>query len=726
MADGMPAIPNFGFMNNPMLMDPGMMAAMNRQQYAMGLLGQSSDASPIRSPWQAVARGLSGVLGGYQLNQAQQQMQDYATGSRQAMADLYRDAPVISAPVPQAPSFQTAPQQTSAGPSSMPPGNTYAGQIMAHEGVGKNPNSTASGYGGFLTSTWNNFAQANPQLFQGMSPDQILAARNDPKMGAAATNWLAAQNATVLTNANVQPTGQSLGIAHYVGARPAAQIMQASDDTPVAGIVGPAAVNANPELRTMTAGQMKARYANMQDPIFIGATSTQPGSGGAAIGTQSTGSPIADAQRASAAYGVQMATQLRDMAARAAQSPYAAVRAMAPQFYQQSVQAAQMGRFQMIGTNQNGSPMIMDRGTGEMHFGPSTETLSDPSTGNIIGKDGRIIAPGGWGPAGTGGPGGPGGTSAPGGPGGAGYTGNPQTASSYGVPTALGNPYSQYPLPKQGELTAQERVDANKQVSATDAQWQQANQRLIDMARLRQLTATDSAHGGVSDLLGDSLIAKGSRINAEQNNYAPLQEAENIIARLVPSEQLGTGVNQVGAQDLEHFKTMAPSLTLSGVAMNNAIAAAERQAQLAMDNNRFQHAYVNANGTTRGMQQAWDSYLTANPSFSQDPRTGAYVMNPNRPDYATWFRANTDPNTGLLRPGSAAPSAYQPGRTPVQPGQPAQPQQQQPPPPTAGPHTVTTTGTALPDPSQYAAGTVIHGDGRVFQQVKGAWKALNQ
>jgi hypothetical protein len=153
-------------------------------------------------------------------------------------------------------------------------GGTYEGAIAGHEGTGANPNSSASGIGQFLAPTWNAFAAANPDLFKGMSPDQILAKRSDPNLGAQAITWLAQQNAPTLAKAGVTPSGQSLGIAHYLGAGPAAQIMQAPDGDPVSKYVGSAAVKANPELGTMTVADMKRRYAAMPQPAFLGGSGT--------------------------------------------------------------------------------------------------------------------------------------------------------------------------------------------------------------------------------------------------------------------------------------------------------------------------------------------------------------------------------------------------------------------------------------------------------------------
>jgi hypothetical protein len=152
---------------------------------------------------------------------------------------------------------------------------TYEGAIAGHEGAGKNPNSSATGVGQFLDSTWQGFTAANPDLFKGMTPAQVQAARNDPTIGAKAITWLAQQNADALVKQGVTPSGQSLGIAHYLGAGPTVAIMGAPDSAPVKGFVSDAAVKANPELATMTAGQLRQRYANTPSPGFLGTATAE-------------------------------------------------------------------------------------------------------------------------------------------------------------------------------------------------------------------------------------------------------------------------------------------------------------------------------------------------------------------------------------------------------------------------------------------------------------------
>jgi hypothetical protein len=189
---------------------------------------------------------------------------------------------------------------TSTGSGGPATGGTYESAIGGIEGTGKNPNSSAAGTGAFLDSTWKDFAAANPDLFKGMTPQQILDARTDPNLGPVLGNkaitWLAQRNAGQL--GGIAPTGQSLGIAHYVGPGAAASIMAAPDNAPVSSFVGGDAVKANPELATMTAGQLKQRYANVPNPGFLkppGSAPTAQGGGPAPTLFAGPGAPTGGA-----------------------------------------------------------------------------------------------------------------------------------------------------------------------------------------------------------------------------------------------------------------------------------------------------------------------------------------------------------------------------------------------------------------------------------------------
>src|SRR5215469_11853866 len=165
---------------------------------------------------------------------------------------------------------------SSLGGGAATPG-TYEGAIGGLEGSGKNPNSSAVGGGQFLDGTWLDFASAHPELFPGMSRDQILAARSNPDLTNKAITWYAQQNAGALTKAGITPDGPSLALSHRLGPGDAVKVLQASDDAPVKNFVSEAAVKANPELGTMTVGQLKQRFAGVPAPGFLTTAQKPPG-----------------------------------------------------------------------------------------------------------------------------------------------------------------------------------------------------------------------------------------------------------------------------------------------------------------------------------------------------------------------------------------------------------------------------------------------------------------
>lgn len=191
------------------------------------------------------------------------------------------------------------------GPGTTPPSGdgTYAGTIGQIEGgPGKNPRSSAQGYGQFTDATWSDFMQAHPEYFAGMTPQQAMAARSDPtvgpKLGAAATEWLAQRDAASMKNFGATPTPQALGIAHYVGAGPAAAIMNAPDNMPVSAFVSPDAVSANPEIaKGLTVGQLKQRYAGLPAPSFMAAGGRGTQFAGPGVPTGTAAAPPAVAPR---------------------------------------------------------------------------------------------------------------------------------------------------------------------------------------------------------------------------------------------------------------------------------------------------------------------------------------------------------------------------------------------------------------------------------------------
>lgn len=126
----------------------------------------------------------------------------------------------------------------------------------------KNPNSSATGAGQFIASTWMNMMkQYRPDVVAGKSASEVLALRNDPTLSREMTAHYAEENAQFLRNQGLQATDGNVYLAHFLGPRGASQILKADPSASVAAIVGEDVVNANPFLRGMSASQVAA-WAN--------------------------------------------------------------------------------------------------------------------------------------------------------------------------------------------------------------------------------------------------------------------------------------------------------------------------------------------------------------------------------------------------------------------------------------------------------------------------------
>ena len=169
---------------------------------------------------------------------------------------------------------QSAPNPFSSGAFTQPAASPYAAATNAKEGTGKNPNSTSQGYGQFNDATWGDFAKANPQFFQGMTPQQISDARNNPKLGEVATQWNARRNAPILAANGAEPNGPNLGLAHFLGPKAAAAVVTAPAGTPVSNVlvntIGPEFtqqyIQANPQLGALTVDGLRRQYAGIPSP----------------------------------------------------------------------------------------------------------------------------------------------------------------------------------------------------------------------------------------------------------------------------------------------------------------------------------------------------------------------------------------------------------------------------------------------------------------------------
>ena len=163
------------------------------------------------------------------------------------------------------PAAQQPGQPAQGGGQQQPAGNGWMDRLTQDESGGNpnaaNPRSSARGSLQFIDGTWLKFAQARPDLFQGMSRDQILAARANPGLQRIAGEWYAQQNAQDLQASGYQPTPINLALSHRFGSGGAKAILGAQPGTPIEQVVGPEVVAANPDLKGRTTGNVVSQFA---------------------------------------------------------------------------------------------------------------------------------------------------------------------------------------------------------------------------------------------------------------------------------------------------------------------------------------------------------------------------------------------------------------------------------------------------------------------------------
>ena len=150
------------------------------------------------------------------------------------------------------------------GPSSGGAIGSFVDKVVGVESGGnataKNPNSTATGLGQFIESTWlRMFKQYFPDRAAGMTNAAILALRNDAETSRKMIELYAAENAKILQQAGLAVNEASLYLAHFLGPGGAKSLLSAPANTPVEEVLGSDQINSNRSiLAGKTTGQVVA------------------------------------------------------------------------------------------------------------------------------------------------------------------------------------------------------------------------------------------------------------------------------------------------------------------------------------------------------------------------------------------------------------------------------------------------------------------------------------
>lgn len=117
----------------------------------------------------------------------------------------------------------------------------------------RNPNSTATGNGQFIESTWLNlFRKYFPQEAENMGRDAILELRKNADVSAKLIELYARENAAALQKSGQAVTEANLQLAHFLGAEGAVKVLKSAAGTKIADLFTSAkekqAIAANPTI----------------------------------------------------------------------------------------------------------------------------------------------------------------------------------------------------------------------------------------------------------------------------------------------------------------------------------------------------------------------------------------------------------------------------------------------------------------------------------------------
>ena len=144
--------------------------------------------------------------------------------------------------------------------------DTFLDRLMRAESGGRdsaaNPRSTALGPYQFIKSTFLDLARRHFGVeVQELSEDDILKLRTNRAFARRCAETYSRENLAFLAEQGLQPTFGHLRLAFLLGPYAAARVLQAAPATPVATVLGPGVIRANPFMARMSASNLIARTA---------------------------------------------------------------------------------------------------------------------------------------------------------------------------------------------------------------------------------------------------------------------------------------------------------------------------------------------------------------------------------------------------------------------------------------------------------------------------------
>ncbi|WP_027168475.1 M23 family metallopeptidase [Mesorhizobium sp. WSM3224] len=171
--------------------------------------------------------------------------------------ELYLNGEAID-PLGTVTSVATAVSVSSGGPGDSAV-ETLTDRIVHVESGGsaraKNPNSSATGAGQFITKTWIRMMNTyRPDLARSLSTADLLALRYDATLSREMVRNLAREGEAYLRARGHQITAGRLYLCHFLGMEGAHQVLAAAGSSQLSAVLGSAVIQANPFLTGKTVG----------------------------------------------------------------------------------------------------------------------------------------------------------------------------------------------------------------------------------------------------------------------------------------------------------------------------------------------------------------------------------------------------------------------------------------------------------------------------------------